>query len=188
MARSSDGLSWVPVYVVYHQPAGLAVPALTLVDRERQGKQYTTQEASVLIRGACHCGNITFTLDWDPAPSVIPARACSCSFCTKHGGVWTSCPTGTLNIDIRDPRKHSAYVFGTRTAEFHVCAVCGVVPAVTSYIDGNLYAVVNVNAFDGIDETLVQRVPASFDGEEAAERLVRRQKGWIARVRITAGT
>ena len=44
----------------------------------------------MLITGRCHCGNISFALDWQPEPTDIPARACSCSFCTKHGGVWTS--------------------------------------------------------------------------------------------------
>jgi hypothetical protein len=50
----------------------------------------------MLISGRCHCGNISFALDWRPEPSEIPARACTCSFCAKHGGVWTSCPTGSL--------------------------------------------------------------------------------------------
>jgi hypothetical protein len=44
----------------------------------------------MLISGRCHCGNISFALDWQPEPSEIPARACTCSFCAKHGGVWTS--------------------------------------------------------------------------------------------------
>src|SRR5437764_712256 len=88
------------------------------------------------ISGSCHCGNITFSLDWRPEPAEIPARACSCSFCLKHGGLWTSCPTGSLRITIRQPALVSRYSFGTRTAEFQVCSSCGVVPVVTSRIDG----------------------------------------------------
>lgn len=76
------------------------------------------------IRGSCHCGNIAFALDWTPDPTVIPARACGCSFCAKHGGVWTSCPTGSVDIAIRDAAMHSLYAFGTKTADFHVCATC----------------------------------------------------------------
>jgi len=41
----------------------------------------------MLIEGSCHCGNIAFALDWQPEPAQITARACACSFCTKHGGV-----------------------------------------------------------------------------------------------------
>lgn len=44
----------------------------------------------MLIRGKCHYGNISFSLTWDPDPKEIPARACDCAFCQKHGGVWTS--------------------------------------------------------------------------------------------------
>ena len=101
----------------------------------------------MLIQGACHCSNIMFTLDWQPSPTEIPARACGCSFCTKHGGVWTSAPDGTLKIAVKQPALVSRYAFGTRTAEFHVCSRCGVVPVVTSEIAGRLYAVVNVNTF-----------------------------------------
>ncbi|MET0348175.1 MAG: hypothetical protein ABW067_00175, partial [Rhizobacter sp.] len=59
------------------------------------------------ILGSCHCGNISFTLDWSPEPTEIPARACGCSFCIKHGGVWTSCTTGSLQLRIRDSAAHS---------------------------------------------------------------------------------
>src|SRR5262244_4303745 len=95
----------------------------------------------MLISGRCHCGNISFALDWRPEPSEIPARACTCSFCAKHGGVWTSCPTGSLTVSVKDRVCVSKYAFGTKTAEFHVCTACGVVPVVTSRIDGRLYAV-----------------------------------------------
>ena len=108
----------------------------------------------MIISGSCHCGNIAFTLDWKPDPREIPARACTCTFCTKHGGVWTSCPTGSLRIRVRDPSAVSRYTFGTQTADFHICSKCGVVPLVTSAIDGQLYAVVSVNAMNGVDPAL----------------------------------
>ena len=105
----------------------------------------------MLISGACHCGNISFKLDWQPEPKEIPARACSCSFCVKHGGVWTSCPAGSLTVRVKDSKHVSVYAFGTKTAEFHVCSNCGIVPVVTSTIDGHVYAVVSVNAFENVD-------------------------------------
>lgn len=137
----------------------------------------------MLIRGKCHCGNIAFTLDWDPDPAEIPARACTCSFCTKHGGVWTSTPRGALEVVVNDPALVSRYAFGTRTAEFQVCARCGVVPVVTSRIDGNLYAVVSVNALEGVEPSLLRRAAADFDGEGKESRLARRKRNWIADVR-----
>jgi hypothetical protein len=141
----------------------------------------------MLIQGGCHCGNISFGLRWDPDPAQIVARACGCSFCTRHGGVWTSHPAGALTVRIRAPDTVSRYVFGTATAVFHVCAVCGVVPLVTSEIDDKLYAVVNVNTFTGVEAALLQRRPADFATEGEAERLARRKRGWIGTVRFEPG-
>lgn len=140
----------------------------------------------MLIKARCHCGNISFSLDWAGAPE-IPARACGCTFCVKHGGVWTSNPRGRLDVQVRDPAKVNKYAFGTRTATFHVCAECGSVPFVTSEIDGHPYAVVNVNMFENVAPALLRRGPADFEGEDMAARLARRKKNWIADVRISEG-
>jgi len=136
----------------------------------------------VLIRGKCHCGNLSFSLVWEPDPDSITARACSCEFCTKHGGVWTSHPDGVLKIMVADSTRLSKYAFGTRTAQFHVCTRCGVVPVVTSLIDGRLYAVVSVNAFEGVDPAIIRHRPADFAGEGHSDRLARRARNWIANV------
>jgi hypothetical protein len=137
----------------------------------------------MLIHGRCHCGNVAFALAWEPDPTEIPARACTCSFCMKHGGVWTSNPRGALEVAVKDPSLLSKYQFGTRTAEFHVCARCGIVPVVTSRIDDHLYAAVSVNAFEGVDHSLLRRASASFDGEQKESRLARRKRNWIANVK-----
>ena len=138
----------------------------------------------MLTSGSCHCGNIAFTLDWKSEPTEIPARACNCSFCVKHGGVWTSCPSGALEISVGDPSLVSKYAFGTKTAEFHICSRCGVVPVGTSRINDHLYAVVSVNAFDNVDPALLRHTSASFDGESEETRLARRARNWIADVRF----
>ena len=83
---------------------------------------------------------------------------------------------------MRRPARVTPYAFGTKTAEFHICQDCGIVPVVTSRIAGRLYAVVSVNAFDNIDAGLLSRVPASFDGESEGDRLTRRQRNWIGNV------
>jgi hypothetical protein len=134
------------------------------------------------IKGGCHCGNITFELDWSPEPTEIPARACSCSFCQKHGGIWTSCPSGALAVLFRNPDQVTRYSFGTHTADFHVCQQCGVVPVVSSEIDGHLYAVVSVRAMQDVDPALLKHGSISFEGEATDSRLARRAKGWIRRV------
>lgn len=136
----------------------------------------------MLIHGQCHCGNITFTLDWTPDPAEIPARACDCSFCSRHGGVWTSNPAGSLRVTLEDASMVSRYAFGTRTADFHVCSRCGVVPVVSCRVDGKLYAVVNVNTFENVPPALLRHQPASFGEEDADTRLARRQRYWIGDV------
>ena len=118
----------------------------------------------MLIRGRCHCGNIAFSLTWDPDPSEVPARACTCTFCMKHGGLWTSNPSSALKVQVADAKSVSRYAFGTETAEFHICARCG------------------VNAFENVDAALLRRAPISFDAEEKESRLARRKRNWIADV------
>jgi len=142
----------------------------------------------MLLNGKCHCGNISFELEWAGAPTEIPARACGCSFCVKHGGVWTSDPKSRLMVAIRDTSLVSNYVFGSRTATFHVCSRCGTVPLVTSEIANHLYAVVNVNALENVDQSWLRRAAASFEGEDVESRLARRRRNWIADVRITEGS
>jgi hypothetical protein len=141
----------------------------------------------MLIHGQCHCGNIAFDLEWEGSPPEIPARACSCSFCIKHGGVWTSNPKATLAVAIRDPTLVSRYAFGSRTATFHVCSRCGAVPLVTSDIANHLYAVVNVNVLENVDPLWLRRAAANFEGEDIESRLARRRRNWIADVRIADG-
>lgn len=141
----------------------------------------------MLITGKCHCGNIAFDLDWRGDGPDIPARACGCSFCVKHGGVWTSHPASSLAVSIRDAALVSKYAFGTSTAVFHVCSRCGAVPVVTSEVAGRLYAVVNVNTFENIEPSRLRRGSADFEGEDVESRLARRTRNWIGDVRIVEG-
>jgi hypothetical protein len=137
--------------------------------------------ADQTLRGRCHCGNITFDLICS-GDGDIPARACDCTFCTKHAGVWTSQPDAKLHVRIQAPDDVSYYEFGTRTARFHVCRRCGVVPVATCELEGRTYAVVNVNAFVDVGTATLRRSPTSFDGEDLATRLARRTRNWISNV------
>src|SRR5438094_7090774 len=141
----------------------------------------------MLLTGKCHCGNIAFELEWDEDPAEIPARACGCSFCVKHGGVWTSNPKARLAVAIRDASLVSKYAFGSCTASFHVCSRCGVVPLVTSEIANHLYAVVNVNVLENVDPSWLRRAAATFEGEDVESWLPRRSRDCIADGRIITG-
>ena len=89
-------------------------------------------------------------------------------------------------VSVKDRTRASKYAFGTKTAEFHVCTGCGVVPVVTSQIDGGLYAVVSVNVFENVEPALLRRAPATFEGENEQARLHRRKRNWIADVQPPA--
>jgi hypothetical protein len=54
---------------------------------------------------------------------------------------------------------------------------------VLARIDEKLYAVVNVNAFEGVDHSSIRRASANFDNEHAAARLARWKRNWIADVK-----
>jgi hypothetical protein len=55
---------------------------------------------------------------------------------------------------------------------------------VTSVIEDHLYAVVNVNTFEGMNPSSLVRTATNFDGEGTGERLERRKRNWIRTVRI----
>lgn len=140
------------------------------------------------ITGSCHCRNITYTFtrpDYDPAAGdTLPVRTCTCTFCIKHGDVYTSHPQGQLIARIADETMVQRYQFGTKTARFYTCKQCGVFPFVTSEIEGNLYAVVNVNTFENVDRGALIPTPMDFEGEEVDDRLGRRTRTWISTVEI----
>ena len=140
------------------------------------------------ISGKCHCGNIAFTLDWPGEPDGIPVRACDCTFCVKHGGVWPSNPDATLTVSVVDDAVESKYAFGTRTATFHVCSRCGAVPFASCEIDEHRYAVVNANTFEDVEPSILCRSPVSLEGEDVATRLARRKRNWIADVRVVVAS
>jgi hypothetical protein len=83
---------------------------------------------------------------------------------------------------VADSQASSRYRFGTGTADFLICARCGVAPLVTSDIDSKIYAVVNVNTFDNVSGYTVTTASSDFDGESASDRLDRRQRNWIPKV------
>ena len=135
------------------------------------------------IHGSCHCGNIRFTFERPEDGPTIPVRACGCAFCRKHRGVWTSHPGGSFRLAVAEPAKVAVYRFGTRTADFHVCAACGVAPIVTCTLDGARYAVVNANAFDDVDPAELVEARADFEGESTEDRIARRRRNWTPEAR-----
>jgi len=57
-------------------------------------------------------------------------------------------------------------------------------PSFPSEIANHLYAVVNVNTFEGVDPSLLHRADSHFEGEDLESRLSRRACNWIDNVHI----
>ena len=89
-----------------------------------------------------------------------------------------------LTVTFASSSRVSPYAFGTRTATFHVCAQCGIVPLVTSEIENQVYAVVNVNVLENVDPSWLRRAAANFEGEESNRASRGGQRNWIADVRV----
>ena len=140
------------------------------------------------LTGQCHCGALSYRLSVPvPVPvATLPARACQCGFCTRIDAAWTSHPDGELDLFVRGSASPVRYRFGTGTADFLICGLCGILVAAVSRIDGRDYAVINLRSAKG-GLAGRERVSADFDGEQTCGRLERRCRNWIPTVRFNKG-
>lgn len=132
---------------------------------------------SVHLTGACHCRNISFDLVWPR--KAMKSRRCSCTFFRKHSASWSSDADCRLSINVANESRLSKYVFGTDTAEFFVCSLCGVVPVAVSEIDSQHFAVFNVETIDNLEGIEVSEMATNFDTEDTDGRLERRKRSWV---------
>jgi hypothetical protein len=130
------------------------------------------------LAGRCHCGNITVTLETGVPIERLPLSSDTCSFCRRHGARTTRDPQGRVRLTVREPDRLIRYRFGLRTADFLVCASCGIYVAAVMTDGERSYAVVNVNTFEEVDRFTQAVVPVGYDGETEAERRARRVRTW----------
>jgi len=131
-----------------------------------------------IYRGHCHCGALEFEYQTALDPAVWSVRACQCSYCRAHGGVYTSDPAGLLRFTHRDPAQLSRYRFGHQTAEFIFCAHCGGYLGAVTQTDHRRLAVINIHAMDPQPGGLPEPQPISYDGETSDTRDFRRAVRW----------
>jgi len=128
--------------------------------------------------GRCHCGALGFEYRTAKPVDEWPVRACQCSFCLKHGGVYTSDPAGSLRFTHRDPAAVSRYRFGQKTADFLFCSRCGGYLGAVTEEDGKLLMVINLRALDPQPDGLPAPQPMSYEGETIGDRNTRRAARW----------
>lgn len=129
-------------------------------------------------RGRCHCGAIGFEYRTAMPVGEWPVRACQCSFCLKHGAMYTSDPAGSVRLVHEDPTAVSCYRFGQRTADFVFCSRCGGYLGAWSEEGGQALMVLNLRAFDPQPDGLPATQPMSYEGETTGDRNTRRSARW----------
>ena len=134
------------------------------------------------LRGSCYCSNIRFVFITDKSDDELPRRECQCGFCVLHGRIATSDRDGELRIAIEAPENVSKFRFGHRTADFYVCRECGMIPVVTSEIDGATRGIVDVRMIEGFAWSRSETSRHDFEGEEVDDRLDRRKGYWTGTV------
>lgn len=129
-------------------------------------------------RGRCHCGAIGFEYATAKPVGEWPVRACQCSFCRRHGAVYTSDPAGSVRFEHEDATKLSRYRFGQKTADFLFCGRCGGYLGAVTEEDGVPLMVIHLRALDPAPEGLPPAQPMSYEGESRGERDTRRAARW----------
>lgn len=128
--------------------------------------------------GGCHCGNLRYALETPLALAQLPLRACQCSFCRHHGARSTSDPAGRIRFEAQDPALVTRYRFGLRTADFLICAKCGIYVGATMPDGGAQFAIINANTLDDAARLTQAAAPMDYEGEDAASRGKRRRRRW----------
>jgi len=73
-----------------------------------------------MLKGACHCGAVTFELARPPEWR----SECNCSICRRLGTLWGYFREEEVRF-AGHPGATEAYAWGDRTLAFHRCGTCG---------------------------------------------------------------
>jgi hypothetical protein len=129
-------------------------------------------------QGGCHCRVIRWSFRTDLEPTEWAVRSCQCSFCRAHGARCTSDPAGTVDFSASDDAAVLHYRFGLKTADFLVCARCGVYVGAIVMSSTGVFATLNLNSLKSSVENLPESMPVSYDSEGVDIRIARRLSGW----------
>ncbi len=130
------------------------------------------------LPGRCHCGNVALVYETAVAPDETEVRACACGFCRRHGALTVSDPEGRLRFTVADPRRLIRYRFALGTADFLICADCGVYAAAVVAEDNAAWGLVNLNLLDARAEFIRPPLTMNYDREDEAARIRRRKAKW----------
>ncbi len=129
----------------------------------------------MVIRGACHCGNIHFELDTATAIEDIVARACDCGFCRMHATKNWSDPRGQARLEVKNSAKLNRYQFGLKAIDFYICTDCGAYAGAILADDDGTWATLNLRLTDLTD---IAVGAAHYAEQSGPEKVARRKRVW----------
>ena len=73
-----------------------------------------------MIKGACHCGAVTFEVAKTPQRIV----SCNCSICRRYAALWVHAPPNEgVTLNAPEGATHT-YSWGDKDLLFHACKSC----------------------------------------------------------------
>ena len=110
------------------------------------------------IRGSCHCGAVSYSLDEDPTE----AMECNCSICRRKGHLLAFAPAAKFRLET-SRETLAVYTFGKHRIRHQFCKTCGCGPFAESQgPDGMPMVAVNLRCAEDFD--LSKLKVTQFDG------------------------
>jgi hypothetical protein len=81
-----------------------------------------TASPTIVHRGGCHCGRVTFEVD---APAALEVASCNCSICRLTGYLHLMVPNNQFRL-LSGAEDITSYKFNTGVADHRFCRVCGI--------------------------------------------------------------
>jgi len=129
-------------------------------------------------QGSCHCGAIGYRYRSNLAPDKWSIRACQCRFCRAHDALSASDSSGSVLFTVADEKLLNRYRFGLRTADFLLCRECGVYIGALIETERGRFGIINTHALLKTPKSLAAAAPMTYDTEDVAGRVSRREERW----------
>jgi len=133
---------------------------------------------SKTYESSCHCRTVGWKLTTAIDPQDWIIRACQCSFCRAHGARCTSDPLASVEFYCGDPAAIVHYRFGLNTADFILCARCGVYLGGVMQTGDGAFTTSNVNTLITDVGRLREPLLMHYGAENEQARRQRRQQAW----------
>lgn len=139
-----------------------------------------------IIKGQCHCGNLSCTLTVPDHVTHLTLYGCTCSYCRLHACSWLGNPAEALTLGAEMPEEAGWYSTGALHPHYLLCRHCGVVLATIGHFGDDWFGIMNAQA------AVLPPLPQDFmpfrpDPMTDAERLQLRRQRWVKGVRFTGG-